>query len=189
MTTHKNPGRPPQNNSKDIMKFTPTYPISLPCFVLCLFGLSASVAAPPSDHAAEAVPFHATYTLDLEMAVIPPIASITSSGSALATHLGRVAARSVEETVNLATGEGVATHEFTAANGDVILVDFIFTAIPTSPTLFTVTGSWEISDGTGRFQGASGSGSYEGQVDFTTPITANASFTMEGSISSPGSVK
>jgi hypothetical protein len=160
-------------------------PISFLCFVLSLSGWSLSIAAP----LAVSVPFRASYEVDIQAEINLPIATVTSTGAALATHLGRVAARSVEETVNLATGEGVATHEFTAANGDVILVDFIFTAIPTSSTHFTVTGFWEISDGTGRFQGASGSGSYQGQVGFTSPTTANASFTMEGTISSPGSLK
>jgi hypothetical protein len=170
------------NNSNDIMKFTPTYPIRLLCFVLSLSGLSLSIAAPP----AVAVPFRASYEVDLQAEINLPIATVTSTGSALATHLGRVAARSVEETVNLATGEGVATHEFTAANGDVILVDFIFTAIPTSETEFDVSGTWQISGGTGRFENATGSGSYSGLVQFTSATTATGHFEMEGTMSLPG---
>ena len=142
-----------------------------------------------SARAENQVPFHTSYHLALQMTVEPPFGHITSEGTAQATHLGSVTARAIHETVNLLTGEGVATHAFTAANGDIILVEFRFLAIPTSPTLYSVTGFWEISDGTGRFEGASGSGSYEGQVDFTSPATANGSFTMQGTISSPGSLK
>jgi hypothetical protein len=170
------------------MKSTPCYPICFLSFVLCLFGPSVSVAT-PAARAEASVPFRATYTLDLQMVVNPPFGIITSTGTTIGTHLGHAAARSVEETVNLATGAGVATHEFTAANGDVILVDFLFTAIPTSETDFTVDGTWEISGGTGRFADTTGSGSYSGQVQFTSPVTAAASFEMEGTLSVPGAVK
>jgi hypothetical protein len=164
------------------MKSTPRLPISLLCFVLSLSGLSLSIAAPP----AVAVPFRASYEVDLQAEINLPIATVTSTGSALATHLGRVAARSVEETVNLATGEGVATHEFIAANGDTLVVDFVFTAIPTSETNFDVNGTWQIAGGTGRFENTAGSGSYSGLVQFTGPTTATGHFEMEGTSSLPG---
>jgi hypothetical protein len=106
----------------------------------------------------------------------------------LATHLGAFTAHSVEEVVNLATGEGVAVHEFTAANGDKIVMSFHLLALPTA-TGFAVTGVWEITGGTGRFAGASGAGTYAGAADFTSAITAVASFNMVGKISSPGSLK
>jgi hypothetical protein len=135
------------------------------------------------------VPFRAIYSLQLEASFALPIATVTSQGAGLATHLGVISTRSVSETVNLATGEGIAVHEFTAANGDVLRVSFHFLAIPTSPTHFDVNGVWEITSGTGRFEGATGAGSYKGDVDFTSATTADGTFELRGTISSPGSSK
>ena len=151
--------------------------------------LAAFVADQSTAQVGDQVPFRASYDLELQMIVDLPFAHITSTGEAIATHLGLVSAHSVTETVNLLTGEGVATHQFTAANGDAILVDFVFTAIPTSETVFVVNGTWQISGGTGRFDGESGSGTYEGRVEFNGPNSATGHFTLEGTISSPGSLK
>jgi hypothetical protein len=149
-------------------------------------ALAASVADQSTAQAGDQVPFRASYDLELQMIVDLPFGHITSTGEAIATHLGLVTAHSVEETINLLTGEGVATHQFTGANGDAILVDFVFTAIPTSETVFVVNGAWQISGGTGRFDGASGSGTYAGRVEFTGPNSAVGHFKLEGTISSSG---
>jgi len=156
---------------------------------LLSLALTAVAADQPAAQARDQVPFRASYDLELQMIVDLPFAHITSTGAALATHLGLVTAHSVEETINLLTGEGVATHQFTGANGDAILVEFVFTAIPTSATAFAVNGAWQISEGTGGFDGASGSGTYEGRVEFTGPTSAVGHFVMTGTISSPGGLK
>jgi hypothetical protein len=156
---------------------------------LLAFTLGALTVLQPTAQAHDQVPFRASYNLELQMIVDPPFGHISSTGEAIATHLGRAKAHSVEETVNLLTGEGVATHQFTAPNGDSILIEFRFTAIPTSETLYAVTGRWQIVDGTGGFGGASGSGTYTGRVQFTAPTAATGDFKMEGTISSPGSLK
>jgi hypothetical protein len=153
---------------------------------LLTLALAAIATAHSTALARDQVPFRAEYQNEIESVVNLPFASITSTGNALATHLGRVTARSVEETVNLLTGEGVATHRFTAANGDTILVEFVFIAIPTSATVFAITGTWQISGGTGRFDGTSGSGTYEGHAEFIGPTSAVGHFVMTGTISSPG---
>jgi hypothetical protein len=77
---------------------------------------------------------------------------------------------------------------FTAANGDEILVDFHFLAIPNGPGL-AVGGTWTIAGGSGRFTEATGAGTYEGAVEFTGPASALGRFAMAGTISTPGSVK
>jgi hypothetical protein len=107
----------------------------------------------------------------------------------LVTHLGNVTTRAISETVDLSTGEAVAVHEFTAANGDTIQISFHFLLISTGPTSFDIDGVWEIIGGTGRFTGASGEGSYGGSAQFTGSTTALGSFELAGTISSVGSTK
>lgn len=139
--------------------------------------------------AKDQVPFRAEWTSAIETIVDFPIATVIGSGEGKATHLGRMAAHSVTETVNLITGAGIATYRFVAANGDEVLVNFVFSAIPTSATVFAVNGVWQIKGGTGRFAGASGSGTYDGGVEFTDANIAKGHFAMQGTISSPGSLK
>ncbi|HEX7862445.1 MAG TPA: hypothetical protein VF773_19055 [Verrucomicrobiae bacterium] len=157
-------------------------------FRTVLFAFLFCFAAPSIAHAGGQVPFRASYNLELVADIVGPIATVTSEGSALVSHLGAVRANSISETVNLATGVGIAVHQFTAANGDTIRIGFQFLALPT-PAGFEVSGEWEILSGTGRFTGATGSGSYSGDVAFTSPVTALGTFELLGTISSPGSLK
>lgn len=144
----------------------------------------------PAALGAAPIPFRASYTLDIAADFSGfPLVGVTSHGAGLATHFGKLTTRSVSETVNLATGEGVALFQFIAANGDVALVSFQFLAVPTSATQFVVDGVWEIIGGTGRFDGATGAGSYHGVVGFTSPTTGLGNFNLTGSISSVGSAK
>lgn len=159
-----------------------TRSLALLAFICGLF------AAQTTAFAGGQVPFRAKYNLELVADIVGPIATVTSHGSALATHLGAVTAHSISETVNLATGEGIAVHQFTAANGDILRIGFRLIALPIEGG-FDVTGQWEILEGTGRFAGATGSGSYIGVVLFTSANTAVGSFELLGTISSPGSLK
>jgi hypothetical protein len=138
--------------------------------------------------ARDQVPFRAEYDTELEAVVNFPLASVFATGEGQATHLGRMVTQSIEETVNLATGEGVASYIFSTANGDEIVIEFAFSAIPSGAS-FAVSGTWEITGGTGRFDGASGSGTYKGRVEFTGLSSAVGHFKLEGTISSPGSLK
>jgi hypothetical protein len=157
---------------------------------LWVFLWAFVLAAQPACLAGKQVPFVASYNNNIEADFSSfPLVAVTSTGSVLATHLGKSSARSISETVNLATGEGVAVHEFTAANGDRILISFHFLAIPTSETQFSIEGVWTITGGTGRFAGATGEGSYQGVAQFTSPTTALGEFEMTGSISSVGSLR
>ena len=152
-------------------------------WALVFVGQPAVVAGPQ-------VPFKAKFSLDADVVFgVPPMATVSSVGSGLGTHLGAFGQRSLSETINLATGQGVAVHEFTAANGDTIVIRFNVQLIPTSPTSFDIVGTWEITSGTGRFTGASGTGIYTGAAAFTGATTAVAAFEMSGKISSVGSLK
>ena len=159
-----------------------------PARLLALFA-GALALVQHTAHARDQVPFRLEWNSKIETIVDFPIATVIGTGEGLGTHLGRLHAQSVAEEVNLETGAGVATYRYTAANGDEVLVDFVFSAIPTSPTVFAVSGTWQIIGGTGRFEGASGSGTYQGGVEFTGPNSALGHFGMLGTISSPGSLK
>jgi len=155
--------------------------------MLALIG-SALALAPAAAQAREQVPFRAEWVADIETIVNFPIATVIGFGEGQALHLGRFTAQSIAEEVNLVTGAGDARYRFIAANGDQVLVHFVFTAIPTSATLYAISGTWQITGGTGRFSGASGAGTYHGAVEFTGPDAAVGHFVMQGSISSPGSL-
>ena len=100
-----------------------------------------------------------------------------------------MATRTISETVNLANGEGIALHEFTTANGDIVLVKFHFFATSADGIHYDVAGTWEIAGGTGRFDGGTGGGSYNGLVVFDSATTAAGDFELTGTISSVGNSK
>ena len=140
-----------------------------------------------TTHADDSVPFHATYETAFSVEVTPPLATVSATGTGLATHLGRMDVESISEIVNLATGEGLASYRYTSANGDAIEVEIDFNVAPT-PTGFTSSGTWRVTSGTGRFAGASGSGSITGLIEFTGADVGVADLTLDGVISSPGSL-
>jgi len=156
---------------------------SIACVALLVLASTTS-----SARAGEQVPFRAEYETQFTVAVNFPIASVSALGGGKATHLGRMVVESISETVNLLTGEGIASYQFTAANGDTITVEFVLIAVPT-PTGLAVSGSWEITAGSGRFAGASGLGKYTARADFAGPDFGVVRVRMDGSISSPGSLK
>jgi hypothetical protein len=157
---------------------------------LCTFICAFLFGSQPAAFAGTQVPFVASYNLNIQADFSsPPFVSIIAEGSGLASHLGKMTARSVSETVDLSTLEGVAVYEFTAANGDTLLFSIVLVAEPTAPGQFSLHGLWEITGGTGRFDGATGAGSYEGVVQFTSGTTALGEFDLAGDISTVGSNK
>jgi hypothetical protein len=166
----------------------------VPCRTRLLAGLALALfgftITPCAVHARNQVPFRASWAADIGITPLTsPFVAVSGSGTGHGRHLGAMTAESIVEVVNLGTGEGLAQYRFTAANGDELFVNFVFSAIPTSPTAFSVQGTWEVTGGTGRFEGASGSGAYGGRVDFTTDATAVGQFALQGTLSSPGSLK
>ena len=148
----------------------------------------ALVFAPHPASAKKQVPFRAAFDTVFESTVNFPIVSVHVTGDGKATHLGRTAIETTDQEVNLLTGASTATYHFTAANGDELVAEFNFLALPT-PTGFTLIGDWEITGGTGRFTNASGSGTLEGRADFTSATGGVGHFTMTGTISRRGKVK
>ena len=153
-------------------------------------ALVTLVSAPAVARAGQQVPFRAAWSADITISPLaPPFVAVSGLGAGRALHLGTMTAQSITETVNLETGAGIAAYRFIAANGDEVLVNFAFTAIPTSPNVYSIQGVWQVVGGTGRFDGASGSGDYVGEVVFSGPVKALGQFALEGTIASPGSLK
>ena len=67
----------------------------------------------------------------------------------------------------------------TAANGDLVNADYSGFLTLVSPGVYSFEGNYFIKDGTGRFQGASGTGALFGTGDLANVLT----LTAEGRIS------
>lgn len=156
------------------------------CAGLAGLVLALTSLVPSAVQAESEVPFRANWETQISIAPLePPLFAVSGLGAGKALHLGDMTAQSITEVVNLATGEGAASYRFTAANGDDVLITFAFLAIPTSPTAFSIEGVWQVTGGTGRFEGASGSGTYVGQAEFVGQADAVGTFALEGTISWP----
>jgi hypothetical protein len=113
----------------------------------------------------------------------PPFVSVLVEATGQATQLGRFTL-DIPHVVNRSNRTAVGTYEFTAANGDTVHAEFAGLATPTeTPGILYIVETATITDGTGRFSGASGSFVCERLFD-TVAGTTTGSF--EGTISSPG---
>src|SRR5688572_733617 len=122
---------------------------------------------------------------------LPGLALLDYFISGNATHLGKlkkgistlhhVDCNLSGETALLTTN---VSGQLVAANGDMIFytgsdVVNVFNLLTASGTTGTIDGSWTITGGTGRFEGASGAFTISGLVDFTTfSFTAYANGTI-----------
>jgi hypothetical protein len=61
-----------------------------------------------------------------------------------------------------------STGRVTAANGDLIFFTLRWTAQTIDSGVFNVTGPFDVTEGTGRFNGVAGSGTYRGRIDIQT---------------------
>ncbi len=155
---------------------------------LCLPVIAALILAAASQPAwaKDQVPFRAAFDAVAESTLDFPMLHSHLTGEGHATHLGLTIFETTDQALNILNNQGTATYYFTGANGDQIVVFFDFTALPV-PTGFTLSGTWKITGGTGRFAGASGSGTMDGWA-FITATAEGGHFTMTGTISSPGSL-
>ena len=98
----------------------------------------------------------------------PSTLLVSGQGTGHATHLGQFTFE-YDEVVDLSTGTGTGTYEFTAANGDTLSAAWTGFGLPTSdPTVLLVIENATITGGTGRFAGAAGSFRVERLFSFTT---------------------
>jgi hypothetical protein len=134
------------------------------------------------------VPFRAL--IDTEPMMVgfcgPGCLELEIGGTGQATHLGRTEVAGPSQ-VNVILGQQIGTSTLTAANGDTIVIAFAGTVDfegpnPTDPVSFQ--GEWDVIAGTGRFDGAEGSGTYSG-----TAAGSAGNLLLVGSVSSPGANK
>jgi hypothetical protein len=175
---------------KTTINATRVIPRRIMCLALSLVAMAALALRSQAAQADKQVPFNAAFTTVFVSDGNFPIARITVIGQGQATPLGTATAATTNQLVNLNTGESTATYTFAAANGDTFVLEekFLSTFDPTSGRV-TFDGTYVVTGGTGRFAGATGSGTLSGSAVFTGPNNGIGSFTLLGTISSPGSLK
>ena len=152
-------------------------------------AVSALVAlAVPVAHAQKpAVPFKASLTTQETLGFDPvacPIAFLqgTTTGAGHASHMGSVTLHSTDCVVQ-AAGQFTFTDGrlvLTAANGDQLNASYSGMLLPSAtPAVYTLSGSFTVTGGTGRFDGATGSGSLQGSNNI---VTGQGGYTATGSI-------
>lgn len=151
---------------------------------------SARADAPTAQ---KLVPLRASASGTMSIVVAPPIRIVTATAEGQGSHLGNL-----DMVINIATNmtpvvvpdcqtlgsNEVNTSTFTAANGDTFTVAGTGTNCPTGPTTVTSRDTVQVTGGTGRFQGASGTIEVRGAID---RATSTFNVTYEGTISTPGS--
>lgn len=160
--------------------------------LLSLALLLATVAvmafAPHSARAGGLVPFKGHFSTVFESVLAFPFLQLSVSGHGNASHLGATTAVTTNQLVNVIDGSATATYTLTGANGDKVVLATSFQATNV-PGGVTFAGTYTVAGGSGRFAGAMGSGSLTGSATFTGPSSGFGSFSVEGTISSPGSLK
>jgi hypothetical protein len=155
--------------------------------ILCILLAVGAVglAAQSAAAASRPLPFVGTYS---GAAAFTSETTVSFSGNGVATLIGRSAneGRIVITGPDRSCSGGLAnihTDTLTAANGDSLTFVAHNIACPTEPGVFHGTGSWVITGGTGRFDGASGQGTARGRADFNE---GRFRFTLTGTIRAPG---
>jgi hypothetical protein len=114
-----------------------------------------------------------------------PFLYVSVEGQGNASHLGVTSSFTDDQIVNLITGSATATSTLIAANGDTVVLALSF-QVTQIPDGVTFAGNYTVTGGTGRFYGATGNGLLTGSALFTGPNNGVGSFSVAGTISSPG---
>jgi hypothetical protein len=147
-----------------------------------------------SASAATLVPYQASVSETFSAAMCGQWAvCITATGTGQATHLGAISEdASIVVDINPADQQNgcnleTRTTTLTAANGDTITMSGSgLTGCPESTN--EANDRYVVTGGTGRFQGASGSGTDSNTHTFTGPDAGVATTTFSGDLSSVGSL-
>ena len=156
--------------------------LSLLLATVCLLAFAS-----PAARAGGEVPFHANFITQFESVVEFPLLHVTVNGRGQATYVGRTTAFTDDQLVNLIDGSGSATYTLTGVNGDTLVLAL---AVQPGGTInvdggVLFSGSYTITGGTGRFNGATGSGVFGGSALFLTETGGVGAFAVVGTISSP----
>jgi hypothetical protein len=132
---------------------------------------SAVIAAPEEANQAPARPFKASFSthevLNFDLACPTfPFLQGTTTGTGNATHLGKTTLTSTDCVTQVSESQFIFTNgkfTLTAANGDTVTANYSgsLSQVSDSP-VSNLSGSYQITGGTGRFSGASGSGYLQG---------------------------
>ena len=163
-------------------------PLRLASLAFLLAIATLLTLAPQSARAGDEIPFHADFITQFESVLEYPLLHVTVNGRGQATYMGRTTAFTTDQLVNLIDGSGTATYTLTGANGDTLVLAL---GVPAGGTInveggVLFSGSYTITGGTGRFNGATGSGVFAGSALFLTETGGIGSFAVVGTISSPG---
>lgn len=153
----------------------------MPAFRLICSLLVISMMSSTAIGGAQSMPLKGSWsgeTVSADFTNFPPIVGVVAEGSGQLTHLGRYTMSS-PHTTNVETGLTIGDQIFTAANGDMLTA--FCAGSPQFQPDGTVVGSLdcEITGGTGRFEGATGS-----YVFFliATPAPSGLGFVTEAQI-------
>jgi hypothetical protein len=174
-------------NSTESHQEDETMAMKFRMFALILLALGPiAMGANPVHAQDQQVPFSGSYSGTVSFTSDQNVVLLDGTGRA--THLGR---STTEGTVTI-TGPvvdgcpgGIAnvnTETLTAANGDTITLTVEDVACPEGPGLFHGTGEWEVTEGTGRFSGATGHGTFDGHINL---VEGRFTFDLSGTISAP----
>lgn len=151
------------------------------------FPLVASIAAavlltfPTAAHT-QTVPirlhYAGSFTAPTVVSFDPLIVHTTDQLAGVGSHLGSFTAE-YPHLVNFTAGTFAGTATFTAANGDLLIIELGGTGSATSETTFAIELVGTIVGGTGRFEDAVGSVTGTGTVDLAA-LRVNA--TLDGTI-------
>jgi hypothetical protein len=164
-----------------------TRPLRSVCIAAAVLACLPAFAGPKN------VPFKASATTQETMGFdltqtrcpSPPYLVGTTTGTGHASHLGAITLLATDcitptfPTFNFSSGRLT----FTAANGDLLKIAYQGVLLPTPggvPSSYTISGSYNVTGGTGRFSDASGSGVLSGSEDLAT---REGRFQLDGTLS------
>ena len=158
-----------------------------------VFALVLACCTPA--YAAKEVPFRAAIHTDIEVVTDDPSCvpaaclSVIITGTGQGSHFGRMMIAGPSQIVfDATTGVGAQTGSstLTAADGSTMGIVIEGTSVPDASGTFHFRGEWTVDSpvGTGRFQGASGEGTYEGSATISIGVVF-----FKGTLSNPGKNK
>jgi hypothetical protein len=166
------------------IQFKPKAGLLIPLLLACFAAVFVSATTPAS--ASHQVPFNAAFSTEFEFEIVYPFLYLSVTGQGIARHMGATTAITTNQIVNLEDGSATATYTLTGANGDTVVLDMIFQTTFISEVEVTFAGDYTVAGGSGRFSGATGSGALAGSAIITGPNNGVGSFSVAGTISSPG---
>jgi len=176
------------NQMNRITNYLSVRPRNLSSLALLFATLTLLAFAPHSARAGNEIPFHANFITQVTTFLEFPILHVTVNGKGKATHMGTTTAFTDDQIQNVVDRSGSATYTLTAARGDTLTLALV---VPVGGTInieggVIFSGTYTVTGGTGRFNGATGSGVFGGSGLFLTETDGIGAFALVGTISLPG---